>query len=65
MSAENMSQKSSLSPLTHVVFTRLMFPLATAYLLPREQEPPVGWQHWRPQLPEQTRDLVIVFAQYY
>jgi len=51
----------------HVVFTRLMFALATAYRLPCEQEAtgsePVGWQRWRRQLFEQTRDLVIVFAQ--
>jgi hypothetical protein len=64
MCAESVSKKSSLPPLTHVVFTRLMFALATAYLLSREQEAPVGWQRWRPQLQEQTRDLVIVFAQH-
>jgi hypothetical protein len=64
MCAESVSKKSSLPPLTYVVFTRLMFALATAYFLSREQEAPVGWQRWRPQLQEQTRDLVIVFAQH-
>ena len=53
----------------HVVFTRLMFALFTAYQLPYEPEAtggePVGWQRWRRQLFEQTRDLVIVFAQGY
>jgi hypothetical protein len=51
----------------HVIFTWLMFALATAYRLPCEQdamgEAPVGWQRWRRQLLEQTRDLVIVFAE--
>ena len=51
----------------HVVFTLLMFALATAYRLPCEQAQlraePVGWQRWRRQLLEQTRDKVIVFAQ--
>ncbi|HEX9868315.1 MAG TPA: hypothetical protein VGC99_06905 [Candidatus Tectomicrobia bacterium] len=51
----------------HVVFTRLMFALATAYRLPCEREAtggkPVGWQRWRRQLLEQTRDKVIVLAQ--
>jgi hypothetical protein len=51
----------------HVVFTLLLFALATAYRLPCEQEAmggePVGWQRWRRQLLEQTRDKVIVFAQ--
>jgi hypothetical protein len=51
----------------HVVFTFLLFALATAYRLRREQAAvgaePVGWQRWRRQLLEQTRDKVIVFAQ--
>jgi hypothetical protein len=51
----------------HVVFTRLMFALATAYRRPCEQEvtgtEPVGWQRWRRQLLEETRDKVIVCAQ--
>jgi Transposase DDE domain len=53
----------------HVMFTLLMFALATAYRLECEREArggePVGWQRWRHQLLEQTRDLVIVFAQGY
>jgi hypothetical protein len=44
-----------------------MFALATAYRLPYEREAmggePVGWQRWRRQLLEQTREQVIVFAQ--
>jgi hypothetical protein len=51
------------------MFTLLMFALATAYRLECEREArggePVGWQRWRHQLLEQTRDLVIVFAQGY
>jgi hypothetical protein len=51
----------------HVLFTLLMFALATAYRLPCEREDrggePVGWQRWRRQLLEQTRDKVIVCAQ--
>jgi hypothetical protein len=53
----------------HVMFTLLMFALATAYRLQCEREArgkePVGWQRWRRQLLEQTRDKVIVFAQGY
>ena len=49
------------------MFTVLMFALATAYRLQCEHEAmgqgPVGWQRWRRQLLEQTRDLVIVFAE--
>ena len=49
------------------MFTLLMFALATAYRLQCEREAvgrePVGWQRWRRQLLEQTRDQVIVFAQ--
>ena len=51
------------------MFTLLLFALATAYRLQCEQEEsggePVGWQRWRRQLLEQTRDHVIVFAQGY
>jgi hypothetical protein len=51
----------------HVVFTVLMFALATAYRLQGEQAATggesVGWQRWRRQLLEHTRNLVIVFAQ--
>jgi hypothetical protein len=50
----------------HVVFTLLMFALATAYRLPCEREDrggePIGWQRWRRQLLEHTRNQVIVFA---
>ncbi len=49
------------------MFTLLMFALATAY---RWQDAkaalraePVGWQRWRRQLLEQSRDQVIVCAQ--
>jgi hypothetical protein len=51
----------------HVVFTVLMFALATAYRLPREQADtrgePLGGQRWRRPRLEHTRHLVIVFAQ--
>jgi hypothetical protein len=60
-------QKTGRAVRVHVVFTLLMFALATAYRLQCEQEEtggePVGWQRWRRQLLEQTRDKVIVFAQ--
>jgi hypothetical protein len=50
----------------HVMFTLLMFALATAYRLQCEQAAvggePIGWQRWRRQLLEQPRDHVIVFA---
>lgn len=53
----------------HVLFTLLLFALATAYRLPCEREAlggeAVGWQRWRRQLLEQTRDHVIVLAQGY
>jgi uncharacterized RmlC-like cupin family protein len=53
----------------HVLCTLLLFALATAYRLPCEREvtggEPVGWQRWRRQLWEQTREQVIVFAQGY
>jgi hypothetical protein len=60
-------QKSARAVRVHVMFTMLLFALATAYRLPCEQEErggePVGWQRWRRQLLEPTRDHVIVFAQ--
>jgi hypothetical protein len=60
-------QKNARAVRVHVVFTLLMFALATAYRLQCEQEARggelVGWQRWRRQLLEQTRDKVIVFAQ--
>jgi hypothetical protein len=62
-------QKSGRAVRVHVVFTLLMFALATAYRLQCEREArghePVGWQRWRRQLLEQSRDKVIVFAQGY
>jgi hypothetical protein len=49
------------------MFTVLLFALATAYRWPCEQADTggesVGRQRWRRQFLEQTRDLVIVFAQ--
>jgi hypothetical protein len=60
-------QKTARAVRVQVLFTRLMLALATAYRLPCECEArggePVGWQRWRRQLLEQTRDKVIVFAQ--
>jgi len=60
-------QKTGRAVRVHVVFTLLMFALATAYRLRREQHDtgtdPVGWQRWRRQLLQQNRDKVIVFAQ--
>jgi hypothetical protein len=62
-------QKPDRAVRVHVMFTLLMFSLATAYRLECEREArggePVGWQCWRRQLLEQTRDQVIVFAQRY
>jgi hypothetical protein len=60
-------QKTERAVRVHVMFTLLMFALATAYRLQSEREAmggePVGWQRWRRQLLEQTRQKVIVFAQ--
>jgi hypothetical protein len=62
-------QKNDRAVRVHVVFTLLMFALATAYRLQCEREAiggeAVGWQRWRRQLREQNRDKVIVFAQGY
>jgi Transposase DDE domain len=62
-------QKSARAVRVHVMFTLLMFALATAYRWQYEKaalrEKPVGWQRWRRQLLEQSRDKVIVFAQGY
>ena len=62
-------QKTERAVRVHVMFTRLMFALATAYRWLCEQEAtggePVGWQCWRRRLLQQTRDQVIVFAQGY
>jgi Transposase DDE domain len=60
-------QKTERAVRVHVVFTLLMFALATAYRLASEREATtgasIGWQRWRRQLLEQTREKVIVFAQ--
>jgi hypothetical protein len=60
-------QKTARAMRVHVLFALLMFALATAYRLQREHADigcnPVGWQRWRRQLLDQTRDHVIVFAQ--
>jgi hypothetical protein len=60
-------QKTARAVRVHVIFTLLMFALATAYRLQCAQEEagaePIGWQRWRRQLLEQTRDKVIVLAQ--
>ena len=60
-------QKTARAVRVPVMFTLLMFALATAYRLQCEQDAtadePVGWQRWRRQLLEQPRDKVIVFAQ--
>jgi hypothetical protein len=62
-------QKTERAVRVHVLFTLLRFALATAYRRPCEREAtggePVGWQRWRRQLLEQTRDQVIVCAQGY
>jgi hypothetical protein len=59
-------QKTERAVQVHVVFTLLLFALATAYRLQCEREAtggePVGWRRGRRQLLEQTRDKVIVFA---
>lgn len=60
-------QKTERAVRVHVLCSLLMFALATAYRLQCEQADtggePVGWQRWRRQLLEQTRDHVLVFAQ--
>jgi hypothetical protein len=62
-------QKTDRAVRVHVMFTLLMFALATAYRVQCEREAtggePVGWQRWRRQLREQNRDKVIVCAQGY
>ncbi len=59
-------QKRARAVRVHVMFSLLLFALATAYRLPGEQadtgKEPVGWPRWRRPLLEQTRDLVIIFA---
>jgi Transposase DDE domain len=62
-------QKTERAVRVHVMFTLLLFALTTAYRLQCEREAtggePVGWQRWRRQRLEQTREQVIVFAQGY
>ncbi len=60
-------QKTERAVRAHVVFSLLLFALATADRLPCELEAtggePVGGQRWLRQLLEQTRDKVMVSAQ--
>ena len=60
-------QKTARAVRVPVVFTLWLFALATASRLQCEREAtggePVGWQRWRRQLVEQTRDKVMVFTQ--
>jgi hypothetical protein len=62
-------QKNDRAVRVHVIFTLLMFALATAYRLQGEREAmggeAVGWQRWRRQLWEQTREQVMVVAHGY
>jgi hypothetical protein len=68
-SLQHPPQKTGRAVRVHVLCTLLLFALATAYRGQCEREDtggePVGWRRWRRQLLEQTRDLVIVFAQGY
>jgi hypothetical protein len=61
-------QKTVRAVRVHVLFTLLMFALATAYRLPCQpadrRKEPVGLQHWRRQLLVQTCDHAIVCAQH-
>ena len=60
-------QKHERAVRVQVVFTRLLFALATASRLRCEPHDtgadPVGWPRWRRQLFPQNRDKVIVCAQ--
>jgi hypothetical protein len=62
-------QQTARAVRVHVLCTLLLFARATAYRLRCEREATegdsVGWQRWRRQLLEQTRDTVMVFAQGY
>jgi hypothetical protein len=66
-SLQHPPQNTARSVRVHVLLTVLMFALATVYRWPCAQEEsggePVGWPRGRRQLQEQTRDLVLVFAQ--
>jgi hypothetical protein len=65
-SIQHPPHKTAWAVRVHVIFTVRMFALGTVYRLQREQaaigNEPGGWQRWRRQLLEQTRDHVIVFA---
>jgi hypothetical protein len=67
-SLQHPPQKTARAVRVHVIFTVLMCALATAYRLQSEQDDlgkePVGWQRWRRQLLQRTRDKVIMCAQY-
>jgi hypothetical protein len=60
-------QKTGRAVRVHGLFIWLLCALAAAYRLPCEPEDtagePLGWQRWRPQLLEQTRDHISVCAQ--
>jgi hypothetical protein len=66
-SVKHPPQKTARAVRIHMLLTLLMFALATASRLPCAQadmgHEPVGWQRWRRQLVQQTRDHVMVFAQ--
>jgi hypothetical protein len=68
-SVKHSPQKTARAVRVHVLFTLLMFALGTAYQLQCEQveagTEPLGWQGWRRQLLQQTRDMVIIFAEDY
>jgi hypothetical protein len=59
-------QKTARAVRVHILFPVLRFALATAYRLQAEPDDlgqaPVGWQRWRRQRLEKSRDHVIVFA---
>ncbi len=60
-------QKTARAVRVHVVFTLRLFALATGYRWQCEPVDtagePAGWQRWRCQLLQHTRDQVIIFAQ--
>jgi hypothetical protein len=66
-SLQHPPQNTARAVRVHVLFTVLLFALATAYRRQCAHEErggePVGWQRWRRQLREQRRDLVIVCAE--
>jgi hypothetical protein len=46
----------------HIMFTVLMFALATPYRQEETGGEPVGWRRWRSHILGQTRDMVIIVA---